>query len=432
MALSPDGKALVVSDADEGDNAVQLWDLASRRSVRLLTGHKRAVWCVAFAPSGRVFATGSGDNTIKLWDIAKKEQLREFQHDTVVISVAFSPDGKLMAASNGDSVLVWDLATGQKAAQLSQACRVRFSPNGNLLATSSGDTVRLWDVATWQNMATMKGQKTDVLGMAFSPDGRNLATRDGGGTLWLWDLAQKPVVIASSRGHTPTTPPSFAGIVTFSPDGRRLATSGADCNVKLWDVGLLQEVATLTGHDGPVYGLAFTPDGTMLATASGDTTVRLWQAPPLKDVLREPAEALDLPPVETIRSFALQLIGTAQATLTPEGDVNRIDVTAVDGTNWHVQLLKPFDDFQEGATYTVRFRAKAEATSRLVLWAQIGEHDWHGIGLNKEVPLSDVWRDYKYEFQAKDIAASNTVVFNLGDRTGTVWIADFSVTSAAK
>ena len=74
---------------------------------------------------------------------------------------------------------------------------------------------------------------------------------------------------------------------------------------------------------------------------------------------RRPSRAGRTPgpaPLETIRLFTLQLLGTAQGTLTPEGDVQRIDVPAVDGTDWHVQLQQSFDDLEEGATYTVRFR----------------------------------------------------------------------------
>ena len=99
--------------------------------------------------------------------------------------------------------------------------------------------------------------------------------------------------------------------------------------------------------------MVFSPDGNTLATASADATVRLWQAPPLSAALREPAETASLPPVETIRLFFLRPYGTAQARLAAEGNVLRVDVTAVDGTNWHANLSQVFDDLQEGATYII-------------------------------------------------------------------------------
>src|SRR5262249_14518093 len=163
-------------------------------------------------------------------------------------------------------------------------------------AAAAGNAVRLWDVATWREVAVLEGQQSEVLGLAYSPDGRTLATRDVGGTVWLWDLARKET--GCRKAHAASTPPSV-GSVEFSPAGGRLATGGGDCTVKLWDVGLMQEVATLTGHEATVNALAFTPDGNTLATASSDTTVRLWRAPPLAEADREPAKAPNLPPLET-------------------------------------------------------------------------------------------------------------------------------------
>src|SRR5262249_46933772 len=116
----------------------------------------------------------------------------------------------------------------------------------------------------------------------------------------------------------------------------------------------------------------------------------------------------------------------------PEGNGHRIDVTAVDGTDYHATLAQGFDDLQEGATYTIRFRTRADAPRQVSLYGQIAEPDWHGIGLSPVVPLTKDWQPYEYEFQAKNVAASNTITFILGAQTGTVWIADFTVTRSAK
>jgi len=94
--------------------------------------------------------------------------------------------------------------------------------------------------------------------------------------------------------------------------------------------------------------------------------------------------------------------------------------------------VQVFDDLQEGATYTVRFRAKADVPRPIVVYGEIGEPDWKNIGLNQVVPLTEEWQTYQYEFQAKNLAAQNTIQFRLGDRTGTVWIADFTLTKGAK
>jgi dipeptidyl aminopeptidase/acylaminoacyl peptidase len=341
----------------------------------------------------------------------------------------FSPDGKLLAVASffGDgTVRIWDLASRREVAQVTPGNRARFSPDGRLLAAGAGGTVRLWDVATWQQVATLRRRTDAVRSLAFAPDSRTLAVGESEGTLRLWDVVRKQELV-SRKTHA-----SHIESVTFSPDGRRLASSGTDSMVKLWDVSLLQEVVGLTGHEGPVNSLAFSPDGNTLASASADATVRLWRAPPLDVGLREPTEAPSPTPLETIHQPTFQRFGTAQATITSEGDAHRIDVAAVDGTNWHVQLYEVIDDLQEGATYAVRFRAKADAPSSLGLDATIAEVDYHNIGLNEAVPLSEDWRTYQYQFQAKELAARNQINFEVGERTGTVWIANFTLTKAAK
>jgi WD40 repeat protein len=247
------------------------------------------------------------------------------------------------------------------------------------------------------------------------------------------------------------------GSLTFSPDGQRFVTGGQV--VRFWDVGVLQELAAMTGEGGPaghfarerlwaaaavapltgghegssVVSAAFAPDGNCLATGSIEGTVRLWDAPPLAPALTEPLESPTyLPPTDTYRILALQLTDTAKATLAVEERASRVDVTAVDGTAWHAQLVQSFDDLQEGASYTVRFRARADRPRPIHLYGIIGEPDFHGIGLDVFVSLSENWRDYEYKFQAKGLAASNMIQFHLGDQKGTVWIGDFTVTRSAK
>jgi hypothetical protein len=154
---------------------------------------------------------------------------------------------------------------------------------------------------------------------------------------------------------------------------RHTTRTGADGTVRLWDVALVQEVATFTGHDGPVHCLGFSPDGNTLATASADKTVRLLNAPPLSQVLREPAEAPTVLPEESISLFALEQWGKARAILTSEEKVQRVDVIGADGAIPHaIQLCKVFDDLQEGATYTIRFRAKANAPVAALLVGGMG------------------------------------------------------------
>jgi WD40 repeat protein len=148
---------------------------------------------------------------------------------------------------------------------------VAFSPDGRLLATTSVDqTVWLWDLASGEHRRTLTGHDSVVYGVAFSPDGRLLATTSADGTARLWD----PATGGHLRALTGHDGEVFG--VAFSPDGRLLATTSVDGTARLWDPATGGHLRTLTGHDGAVDGVAFSPDGRLLATTSVDATARLW------------------------------------------------------------------------------------------------------------------------------------------------------------
>lgn len=155
---------------------------------------------------------------------------------------------------------------------------IAFSPDGRTLATGSGhetapekkSDVLIWDLAAGKPQATYQGHTGPVVALAFSPDGRTLATGGCDRTVKLWDTATGKER-ATLNGHA-----DMVTSLAFSPDGKTLASAGWDRTVKLWDPATAKERRTLDGHTDVVWGVAFSPDGKLLASAGGDRTARLW------------------------------------------------------------------------------------------------------------------------------------------------------------
>ncbi|HLO33844.1 MAG TPA: TIR domain-containing protein [Anaerolineales bacterium] len=289
VAFTSDGKTLISSSFD---NTLIRWDVASRTLIgQPLTGQLDLI-TVAISPDQNIIASGGGDGTIILWDLSAPPPIgrRLLKHTDWVHSVAFSPDGKMLASSSCSKpapnnecrqgeIILWDVSTllntslaarppiGQTLTAHADTVRsLAFSPDGKMLASGSADrTIILWDVATLQRISTLLAPDW-VTGLAFSPDGKLLASGSQDESAMLWDVATRQPIRQRFKGSS----------VAFSPDDKMLA-SGTGFDIVLWNAMTLQPIGEpLKGHTGSITSLSFSPDGKTLASASADGTSILW------------------------------------------------------------------------------------------------------------------------------------------------------------
>lgn len=311
--FSPDGNT-IASGGD--DHLIKLWDARTGLGLATLAGHGERIEWLAFTPDGKTLASVGRDGTARLWDVGARKLRYTLADRGIGCGGALTPDGQTLATA-GNPIMLWDVRTGRKRAE--QLHSHLGSPtlaflDDKWLASSLGARIHVWNVARGELETVFNHYHHDrIWCVAFSPDGRLLASASKSGSVQAYDWRQGRECTCLGTHSQPV--PALA----YAPDGRTLATGHQDGLVRLWDVAT-RRIRRELKHPAGIATLAFTPDGRSLAVAVQHAKVHLWNP-----VTGEPGAILPGAPEGTC-PLAFSPDGQILATRGAQGGIQLWDV----------------------------------------------------------------------------------------------------------
>lgn len=276
LVYSPDGKRL----ASCGSNGIHVWDTATWSFLGSLDGHSAQVRCVTYSSDGKYMASCGDDMTVRLWDSTKLTQTALLKgHRNAIYIVAFSPDDDILLSSSLDAtVFKWHVKAGEQLRVgepiitfVPVVCAV-FSPDGSQVAFSFDDgTVRAWDATSDDFGIDPASQNLYiVMSVACSPDEKEFASAGISPTINIHEI-ETGSVLRSFAGHT-----EAVTSLAYSPDGKLLASGSLDWSIRVWDPALGTQLHMLERANS-IKAVAFSLDGKYVRSADHYGNIGCWQ-----------------------------------------------------------------------------------------------------------------------------------------------------------
>ncbi len=303
-------RGLVAAAAEDG--SVRVWNTRQDWEMRVLPAHSGAATGVAFSPDGSILFSAGYDGKVRRWDVAAGEARQDFDAGGAPLNdMDLSADGSTLATVGEDGIVrVFDAASGQVLQAIGPnenvGLAVALSPDGAQLAASDGVDIQIWDAHTGEALQTLTGycedetiatqkdcEKADeswmghektVTVLAFSPDGKLLASGSADTSIVFWEL-ENAKVKWKSGGHW-----AAVTAMVFNSKGNAMLSGGADSKVRSWRLPGGKGTAYYEGHLSTVNGVAFGATADTILTAGNDGTVREWETANQKIVRIEWAE----------------------------------------------------------------------------------------------------------------------------------------------
>jgi WD40 repeat protein len=296
LAFAPQGKVLATG---HDDGVVRIWDQATGRLKFDFPGPKRPISAVAFNSDGTCLACAGEDRVICLWDAQAGGLIGTLNgHTDRIQALAWHPKVRRLVSGGWDTTArVWDTESFQPIILLNshadQVTALAFSPDGSLLACAdSAFTIHIWDAAAGKSLRTLRSHEEEIRCLAFSPDGFRLASAGADRVIHLWDARQgrllstpqarepasgSPERRANAGGFTSSEKSLYRTHLTISPDGSRLASTCGGAGLRIWDALTTKSALSPEVEEAP-HVLAASPDGRWLAGGGYDNRIWVWDA----------------------------------------------------------------------------------------------------------------------------------------------------------